>query len=457
MAKSKKNVLEELARVRFIGEKMAELLYDDHGARSIADIVALGDDGELTKLQGVGKKKAATILSSAKQLAKADGTSGTEAAKSKPKPKPAAKPKPKPKSKPAAKSKPKPKPAAKPKPKPKPAAKDSSRAESGNGAVPADRPSAGPNGRPPSISAAAAAPGQTSGGVGRAEVTTSVRVTTDDRSLRQRFIDTLRCPACGHDRFEFGTSTLTCQACQRQFDFQNDIADLAPPATSHASLTQKVMESSLYSFFYEDLARPRLTSLVSKRTMRDEYRLAAEFLELDGDDLRLLDVGCGTGNFTRYFAQRIGLAEARPDQQGLPLVTGMDLSWPMLETAVRNIRQENLEGKIFLVRGDATRTPLRRGAYNRLHCAGSLHLMNDIDESLRNFARVLEPQGICVIGTFILGPGILRRLAKRLAEFPTRFHWFSRDELHRRVERAGFEILDDSVAGDAITIKARRI
>jgi len=138
-------------------------------------------------------------------------------------------------------------------------------------------------------------------------------------------------------------------------------------------------------------------------------------------------------------------------------VVGMDLSWPMLENARRNIRQENLDGKVFLLRGDGTRIPVRRGAFNRLHCAGTLHLMNDIDEALRNFARVLEPDGVCVIGSFILGKGLIRRFVKRAAEFPPRFHWFSREELHRRIERAGFEVLDDSVSGDAITLKARRI
>jgi hypothetical protein len=83
-------------------------------------------------------------------------------------------------------------------------------------------------------------------------------------------------------------------------------------------------------------------------------------------------------------------------------------------------------------------------------------MMKNIDEALRNFARILEPGGICVIGTFILGDGMMRRLVKRAAELPTQFHWFSRDELHQRLRRAGFEVVEDSVAGDAITVKTRR-
>ncbi len=445
MARRKKTVLEELERVRSVGPARAETLYDDYGVRSLSDLVELGESGKLNELSGVGKKKASTIISSAKRLAKAEEKKKEAPAAKKPKKTATAK-------KPAKAKKPK-KAAAKKPEKPK---KEKKKA--------GEEPAAGPNGRAPRAEEKPSRPPRAAaaGGVG-ATAATSMETPTpearkrpaaDERPLKQRFIETLRCPACGHDRFDVGASTLTCQACQRQFNFRDGVVDLAPPVPPNRSLSQKVMESRFYAQFYEDLMRPRLTSIVSNRSMRDEYRLAAEFLELE-EDTRLLDVGCGTANFTRYFAQRVGLTDARATHR--PLVVGMDLSWSMLDHARRNLRQENLEDKVFLIRGDATRIPVRRGAYNRLHCGGTLHLMSDIDEGLRNFARVLEPNGICVVGTFILGKGLLRRFMKRAAEFPTRFHWFSRDELHRRVERAGFEILDDSVAGDAITIKARRI
>ena len=442
MAKRKTTVLEELSRVRYIGPKLAEVLYDDHGIRSIADIVEFARDGNLTDLKGVGDSKASTIMSSAERIAEADGLDVEDSeAKSTQKEQTQA-------------------------PAPEAKATDEPAEQRTNGAAP---PESTPrtNGRapeptpPPEPSPSSAATGtrtaRTSAAPSEPATTPpSTRPTAEARSLEQRFIDTLRCPACGHDRFEVGANTLTCQACQRQFNFKRGTVDLAPPSPPERSLSQKVMESRLYTRLYEEFMRPRLTSIVSSRPMREEYRLSADFLDLDGD-IRLLDIGCGTANFTRYFAQRIGLAEASASDSNLPLVVGMDLSWPMLENARRNIEQENLEGKVFLLRGDGTRIPVRRGAYNRVHCAGTLHLMSDIDEGLRNFARVLEPQGICVIDTFILGKGLLRRLFKRMAEFPTRFHWFSRDELLKRIERAGFEILDNSIAGDAITVKARRI
>lgn len=436
MAKRKQSVLEELQRVRLVGPALAETLYEDHKVGSLEDLIAFGNQGGLTELKGVGEKKAATMLRSAERLVKSGEKEGSQPANREP-------------AKAARKAVEK----AVKKAASKVGVGTRAHEEKGNGKVPEELTD---------MPAATARMGTSGAGVSGSAVAVEREPapTAAKRepipSLRERFIGVLRCPACGHDDFVADATTLTCQACGRQFNLQDGIADLAPPQVPSRSVTQKLMESRFYAQFYEEFMRPRLTGVVSARSMREEYRLAAEFLDFGGD-IRLLDVGCGTANFTRYFAQRIGLAEASALAPDLPLVVGMDLSWPMLENARRNIRQENLDGKVFLVRGDGTRIPAQRGAFNRLHCAGALHLMNDIDEGLRNFARVLEPDGVCVIGTFILGSGVLRRTLKRVAEFPTNFHWFSRDELHKRVERAGFEILDDSVAGDAITIKARRI
>lgn len=420
MAKKKTDVLQELQRVHYVGPKLAELLYTEHKIRSVSDLVEFGEAGKIAELPRIGDVKSAAMLKSARRIASANG-SAQESPAEKPRqqqaPKETKAPPKEPVRRAAAPSKPAP----------------STSASSASAGATTVEPSPAPTPEPAKKATAAKTP-----------------------TLEERFLATLRCPACGNDSFELEGTTLTCHACQRQFKYEGGIADLAAPQTPSRSITQRLMETRFYAQFYEEFMRPRLTGVVSDRSMREEYRLSADFLELD-ENSRLLDVACGTANFTRYFAQRIGLAEAPATRGNLPLVVGMDLSWPMLENARRNIRQENLDGKVFLLRGDATRIPLRRGSYNRLHCAGALHIVNDIDETLRNFARVLEPDGICVIGTFVLGTGLFRRLVKRAAEFPTQFHWFSRDELHKRLERAGFEILDDSVSGDAITVKARRI
>ncbi len=428
MAQGKESVLEELTRVKFVGPAVAEKLYTELEIRSLEDLIQAGRAGKLSSISGVGDKTAKSITSSAeRQLAAKTAAPKPVVAVKKVEPKTAA-------------------------PKPVVDAKkvEPKKEEVAKPAVVAKKveQKEAPKAAAPKIEV----------GIKKDKVADVPKVTQhSEKSLQDRFLDTLRCPACGHDTFESGEGTITCTACQRQFSAQHGIVDLAPPHVADRTLTQRIMELRFYAQFYEDFMRPKLTSVVSDRTMREEFRLAADFLELDANS-RLLDVAAGTTNFTRYFAERLGLSvSSGPTGKKLPLVVAMDLSWPMLETARGYLRRESLDERVFLLRGDATRIPIKRGSYNRLHCSAGLHLMNDIDEALRNFARVLEPGGICVVGTFILGEGLVRRFIKRAAEIPTKFHWFSREELHRRMERAGFEILDESVSGDAITIKARRI
>lgn len=424
MAKGKEKVLEELTRVKFVGPAVAEKLYTELEIRGLEDLIQAGRAGKLTSISGVGEKTQKTIISSAERQLAAQTTVT---------------------SKPAAKAK-----KVVTKKTSEPAAKKADAREVPKPAVAAPKVEAKKVAKP-------AAPKVEVETKKENAVETPKAARPVTKSLFERFLDTLRCPACGHDTFETGEGTITCRACQRQFSAQHGIIDLAPPHVPERTLTQRIMELRFYAQFYEDFMRPKLTSVVSDRTMREEFRLAADFLELD-ENSRLLDVAAGTTNFTRYFAERLGLAVNNGStSKKLPLIVAMDLSWPMLETARGYLRRESLEERVFLLRGDATRIPIKRGSYNRLHCSAGLHLMSDIDEALRNFARVLEPGGICVVGTFILGEGLMRRFIKRVAEIPTKFHWFSREELHRRMERAGFEILDESVSGDAITIKARRI
>lgn len=129
----------------------------------------------------------------------------------------------------------------------------------------------------------------------------------------------------------------------------------------------------------------------------------------------------------------------------------------MLGRAHQYIQREGLTQHVALMRGDATKLPLQRGSFDRIHCAAALHFMSDPDEALSQFARVLTPDGICVLTTFIKGRGVLRRLVKSLLKRPTGFGWFSEDDLTRRLNQAGFEVVAQSVDGDAITVKARRI
>lgn len=206
------------------------------------------------------------------------------------------------------------------------------------------------------------------------------------------------------------------------------------------------METRFYAHFYEEVMRPRLTRAVTRRSLDQEYELSADWLDLR-PGVRLLDVACGTGNFTRYFARR------QPESE---LMVGADLSWSMLDEARVLLDREGLTERIVLTRLDATTMPLRSASYDRVHCHAALHFMADPDDALRSFARILEPGGILVVGTFLQSPDPVRAFFKRISSRLSGFGWFQKEDLRLRLERAGFVVEQESVEGDAITLRARK-
>lgn len=277
---------------------------------------------------------------------------------------------------------------------------------------------------------------------------TTGRVTTS----RDRFLAKLRCPRCPDSKLVSQHMSYHCQSCGRNYNEYREIIDFSAESTEPPGLVQTVMESPLYARFYENLMRPVLTRLVSSRSMTEEYALSTRFLDLNRES-DLLDVGCGTGNFTRHFVHHMRALEG--DDRGL--VVGLDLSWPMLERARVYSERDGLQSWIHLVRANATHLPLTENSFSHVHCSGTLHLTGNIQSTVQNFARVLKPGGTLVLGTFLLGRGLLRPLAKRTGELFTQFHWFTRNELYDVLTRTGFEIGNESIEGDAITIKAQRI
>jgi ubiquinone/menaquinone biosynthesis C-methylase UbiE/uncharacterized protein YbaR (Trm112 family) len=399
MAEQREEILEELQQVEYVGPAVSEQLYEELSVREIEDIVEAAENGWLRRIDGIPASREEDIGVSARSILEED--SGDTS-------------------------------------------RDATEGEGDVSVKTVGRETAGRDRPPPD------APVESD----EAEVDDEEHGNSGQPRPRvDRFLKRLRCPACGHDQFERGDGTLTCTACRREYDRRGGITDLAPPDLRPGGLAQRVMESELYTKVYEKYARPWLTSLVSDRSLADEKALAAEYLELDQDSV-VLDIACGTGNFTRYIAEEIAASAVTYD--GGSLVVGLDVSRPMLERARGYLRRDGLNDRVFLVRGDATRMPVGRATFNRLHCSSAIHLMEDIDEVLRNFARALEPNGICVVSTYLARGSLPWRLTKRIAEIPTEFHWFEREELHERLERAGLEVVEDDISRQAVTVKARR-
>jgi len=101
-----------------------------------------------------------------------------------------------------------------------------------------------------------------------------------------------------------------------------------------------------------------------------EYRLVCCGLDMR-PRTSLLDVGCGTGWFSRRFA-RAGLA-----------VTGLDLDRAALAFA-----REHSPGDIAFIEGDARRLPFADGAFDQTVALASLCFVDDWPRAIAEIARV---------------------------------------------------------------------
>lgn len=113
---------------------------------------------------------------------------------------------------------------------------------------------------------------------------------------------------------------------------------------------------------------------------------------------RVLDVATGTGLVLRALAA-LGLlpgaaSSGGPVAPGEPAAVGLDASAGMLAVA-----RTHLPG-VAWTQGDAQVLPFDDGAFDLVTCVTGLHLMTDPVAALREWRRVLAPEGRIVLATF---------------------------------------------------------
>ena len=122
----------------------------------------------------------------------------------------------------------------------------------------------------------------------------------------------------------------------------------------------------------------------------DEFHIGGRQATIDladqlgvGPDLHLLDVGCGLGGASRYFAHERGCR-----------VTGIDLTEEYVRAAEALARRVGLADRVSYLRGSALDLPFAPGAFDGAYM---LHVGMNVEDKARLFAevrRVLRPGGL---------------------------------------------------------------
>jgi SAM-dependent methyltransferase len=218
--------------------------------------------------------------------------------------------------------------------------------------------------------------------------------------------------------------------------FLDVLGDARPesPGVAH-----DLMFTSLLPRVYENWWRPawaRLLKGLLGPGMADEKRIARLLMGLSPGD-GVLDVACGTGNFTRDFA-RVAAADG--------LVVGLDASETMLRRAVADTRAAGLD-QVAYVRGDVVDMPFRDQSFDAVCCFAALNLFAEPMRALDSMTRMLTPGGRIAIFTSARTRTAPLRTFESLVRARSGIHLFERRELVEALEQRGYVQIRQRITG----------
>jgi SAM-dependent methyltransferase len=236
----------------------------------------------------------------------------------------------------------------------------------------------------------------------------------------------MQCPLCSSAQLEQSHSGLICKDCHAEYPLINGILNMTGNDSREVITPfQRLMQAPAIVSIYEKIWRRIGYFLASSRSFSKEIKTVL----LHGNKRNMgntLDLACGPGVFTRPLAL-----------QDKGIVVGLDLSWPMLRQAQKQLKRESIRN-VLLIRASAFGLPFKNESFSHVNCCGALHLFDRPQDALAEIHRILRPEGsFCVQTT--TRPGRSAGFAFILERF-IRFGFFDEEELRAHLKNRGFRI-----------------
>jgi len=160
-------------------------------------------------------------------------------------------------------------------------------------------------------------------------------------------------------------------------------------------------------------------------------RITLEVLNKRKSGARILEAGCGIGTWVFWF-DRLGFDSY-----------GIDISFASLHRAVTYSQEEG--SRRGFLQGDIKQLPFRNEIFDVVVSYGAVEHFPDTENALRDFLRVLKPEGVCLVTTpnpfsfhRLIGRHILNITKSRKLGYVGYENAFTPRQLAQKLKNVGF-------------------
>lgn len=171
--------------------------------------------------------------------------------------------------------------------------------------------------------------------------------------------------------------------------------------------------------FWEKVAR--LYTPIQEKSNKEIYKIVIDHCEkyFTGSE-RVLELACGTGQFTFYLCHKVKCWEATDFSEKMVAETEK-----RSESVLKELGNIDYKSKLKFSVKDATNLPYEDNTFDIVLIANALHIMPDPERALSEIRRVLSPSGFLIAPTFVYDGKVnrLRLFIMNIAGFKTFHKW----------------------------------